>query len=48
MLNLKNNKNDTVFDEICKKKSYFYGQHPLVEISPPVTGFETISPEIET
>ena len=48
MLNLKNNKNDAVFDEICKKKKrrlkiisknqwYFFGQHPLVEKSPTVT-----------
>ena len=47
MLNSKNNENDAVFDEICKKKrnlnniskneGYFFGQHPLVENSPTAT-----------
>ena len=49
MLNLKNNDNDAVFDEICKKKrrlkyykiskneGYFFGQHTLVENSPTAT-----------
>ena len=44
MLNLKNNKNNALFEEICKKmkveikiqknEGYFFGQHPLVENSP--------------
>ena len=49
MLNLKNNENDAVFDEMCKKKNAkikikfpknegcFFGQHPLVEKSPTAT-----------
>ena len=48
MLNLKNNENDSVFDEICKKKKNeikikfqkneeFFNQHSLVEKSPTTT-----------
>ena len=48
MLNLKNNKNEALFDEICKKKrrlkiiskneGYFFGHHPLIEKSPTPSG----------
>ena len=41
MLNLKNNKQFYDADEICKKiyknQKFFFGQHPLIEKSPPAT-----------
>ena len=52
MLNYKNNANDAVYDEYCKKKKkkskikisknegYFFRQHPLVEKSSTATDVE--------